>query len=233
LSVVTRVLGWLLVWLVVPVCLAAENWQSALAGMPLKTNVTELGRTNCVGIMLGALQSNKVVKALIFMPGATDEIYFFRRATAELTNSPASLLDAVRALTSQTLIRATFRPPLVLLHTDEDLLEPAIKIEHPPTGAKIRLERFAPHVVFNDRDWDGIRPALRKALRTALLPWPRSYDSWHFYRHSFAAWNLTAWEALESAALAGETAVTVRRNQVVFVPDPRPRASPRVQDFPR
>ncbi len=45
--------------------------------MPLGTNVTELNRTNCVGIMLRAFQSNNVVKALIFMPGATDEFYFF------------------------------------------------------------------------------------------------------------------------------------------------------------
>ena len=106
--------------------------------MPLGTNVTQLNRTNCVGIMLGAFQSNDVVKALIFMPGATDEFYFFRRARADLTNSPASLLDAVSALTSQTLIRATFRPPLLLLHTDEDLLEPVIKIEHQPTADKIK-----------------------------------------------------------------------------------------------
>jgi hypothetical protein len=167
------------------------------------------------------------------MPGATDEFYFFRRARADLTNSPASLLDAVSALTSQTLIRATFRPPLLLLHTDEDLLEPVIKIEHQPTAAKIRLGRFAPHVVFNDRDWDAIRPTLRKALRTDLLPWPRSYDSWHFYRHSFAAWNLTGWEALECTVLAGETAITVRRKQAVFVPDTRPRAAPKVDAFPR
>ena len=226
-------LGWLLVCFLAPACRGGETWQSALAGMPLRTNVTELSRTNCASIMLGAFQSNDVVKALIFMPGATDELYFFRRAKAELTNNPASLLNAVTALTSQTLIRATFRSPFLLLHTDEDLLEPVIKIEHEPTAAKIKPERFAPHVVFDDRDWDGIRPTLRKALRTALLPWPHSYDSWHFYRHSYAAWNLTAWEALESTALAGETSVTVRRRQVVFVPDRRPRASPRLQEFPR
>ena len=76
------------------------------------------------------------------MPGATDEFYFFRRARAELTNSPASLLDAITALTNQTLIRATFRPPLLLLHTEEDLLEPALQVEHPPTADKIKHARF-------------------------------------------------------------------------------------------
>jgi hypothetical protein len=201
--------------------------------MPLGTNVTQLNRTNCVGIVLRAFQSNDVVKALIFMPGATDEFYFFRRAKADLPNSPASLLDAVIALTNQTLIRATFRRPLLLLHTDEDLLEPVIKIEHQATADKLRQAHFVPHGVYNDRDWHFIRPALGSSLRIGLRPWPHSQDSWHFYRHSFAAWNLTGWEALECMALAGETAITVRRKQAVFVPDTRSRAAPKVGEFPR
>jgi len=212
---------------------AAETWQTALGRMPLGTNVTQLNRTNCVGIMLRAFQSNDVVKALIFMPGATDEFNFFRRARADLTNSPASLLDAISALTNQTLIRATFRPPLLLLHTTEDLLEPVIKIEHQPTADKIKQRRFVAHGLYNDRDWDYLWPILKKSLRTDMRPWPHLPDSWHFYRHSFAAWNLTGWEALEATALAGETAVTVRRKQVVFAEDTRPRVAPKVDAFPR
>jgi hypothetical protein len=100
-----------------------------------------------------------------------------------LTNSPASLLDAVSALTNQTLIRATFRPPLLLLHTAEDLLEPAIRIEHQPTADKIRRTRFVAHGVYNDRDWDYLRDVLRWSLRTEMRPLSHSTDSWHFYRH--------------------------------------------------
>jgi hypothetical protein len=185
------------------------------------------------GILLRAFQSNNIVKALVFMPGATDELYFFRRARADLTNSPASLLDAVSALTNQTLIRATFRPPLLLLHTREDLLEPVIKIEHQPTADKIRQARFVAHGVYDDRDWDYMRKVLKSSLRTDLLPWPRTQASWHFYRHSFAAWDLTGWEALQATALAGETAVTVRRKQVLFEFDRRVRATPKVDAFPR
>ena len=212
---------------------AAETWPAALGRMPLGTNVTQLNRTNCVGIMLRAFQSNDVVKALVFMPGATDEFYFFRRARADLTNNPASLLDAVSALTNQTLIRATFRPPLLLLHTDEDLLEPVIRVEHQPTADKLRQARFVAHALYNDRDWDSLWPVLKKSFRTGLNPWPRLTDSWHFYRHSFAGWNLTAWEAMEATALAGQTAVTVRRKQVVFELDTRPRVVPKVDAFPR
>jgi hypothetical protein len=212
---------------------AAETWPAALSRMPLGTNVTQLNRTNCVGILLRAFQSNDVVKALIFMPGATDEFNFFRRAQANLTNSPASLLDAVSALTNQTLIRATFRPPLLLLHTAEDLLDPVITIKHQPTADKLKQARFVPHGVYNDRDWDYLRLVLKSSLQIDLRPQSYSTASWHFYRHSFAAWNLTGWEALEATALAGETAVTVRRKQVVFEADARPRVAPKVETFPR
>lgn len=224
----------LLFWLcLVPAALAAESWPSALARMPLETNVAQLNRTNCVRLMLGAFQSNNVVKALIFMPGATDEFYFFRRAQADLTESPASLLTAVRALTNQTLIRATFRPPLLLLHTAEDLLAPAVTIKHPPTADKLKRAWFVPHGVYNDRDWDCLQPILKSSLRTDMRPVRYSRDSWHFYRHSFAAWNLTGWEALEATALAGQTCFTVGRRRVVFELDLRPRVAPKVDCFPR
>src|SRR5580700_2797029 len=117
---------------------AAESWQAALSRMPLAPHVFRLQRTNCVAVMLDAFQSNDVVKALIFMPGATDEFYMFRRADAVLTNGSPTLLDAVTALTNQTLIRATFRAPFLLLHTDEDPLDPIENIEDSATAEKLR-----------------------------------------------------------------------------------------------
>ncbi|HWH69176.1 MAG TPA: hypothetical protein VNT26_07310 [Candidatus Sulfotelmatobacter sp.] len=228
-----RLLFCLILALTQTVLTAAETWPEALARMPLRTNVTQLNRTNCVEIMLRAFQSNDVVKALIFMPGATDEFYMFRRAKATLTNSPPTLLDAVSALTNQTLIRVTFRPPLLLLHTDEDPLEPDVTIQHPPTVERLKQARVAPCIYSNDRDWDFLQPLLKKSLKIDLRPWHHSYDSWHFYRHSFAAWHLTGWEALETAALAGKSKFTIRRNQAVFEVDPRTRATPRFDVFPR
>ena len=82
----------------------------------------------------------------------------------------------------------------------------------------------------------GLTPftlVLKSSLRINLLPWPRTRDSWHFYRHGFAAWNLTGWVALQVTALAEETSVTVRRKQVVFESDARPRVAPKVGAFPR
>ena len=215
------------IWAALPVMAAAEGWESALARMPLRATTTELSRTNCVKVMLRAFQSNATVKALIFMPGATDEFYMFRRARAELTNRNSSLLDAVTALTNQTLIRVTFHPPLLLLHTDEDPLEPSIHVEHAPTADKLQRTAFAAHVVYDDRDWDFVQPILRKTLRMDIRPWRHSYDSWHFYRHSFAAWGLSRWEALQAVALAGKTTLTIQRGRIIFEGDERVRATPK------
>jgi len=212
---------------------AAEDWQSALAAMPLGTWSTELNRTNCVEVMLQAFQSNQIVKAVIFMPGATDEFYMFHRAKAQLTNPNASLFDAVTALTNQTLIRATFHAPLLLLHTDEDPLEPLIRVVHQPTAEKLQRRSFLPHALYDDRDWDVLQPVLKKTLKVDVRPWRYSYDTYHFYRHSFAGWGLNGWEALEAIALAGKTTVSVESRRVVFEGDERVRATPKLDFFPR
>src|ERR1017187_3343385 len=143
---------------------AGEPWQDALARMPLGAGATKLGRTNCVPLMLDAFQSNGVVKALVFMPGATDELYFFRRAHAALTNSNLSLLDAVTALTNQTYIQATFRPPLLLLHTTEDSLDVIAGVKNEATAVKLHQRLVTDRVLLKDADWGSVRTALKGKL---------------------------------------------------------------------
>lgn len=211
---------------------AAETWQSALAKMPLGTNVTQLNRTNCVPLMLGAFQSNATVKALIFMPGATDELYFFRRARAALTNANPSLLDAVNALTNQTFIEATFQSPFLLLHTTEDALHGFSSVDQEATTAQFRENRVPGRFLFNDRDWDAILEALDDKFDGRLRPQENSEDSWHFYRHSFAACDLTQWEMLEALALAGKTTFVVHQQTVEFKPDERHGPIHKLEKFP-
>jgi hypothetical protein len=212
---------------------AVEPWQFALDRMPLGARITELNRTNCVKLMLNGFQSNGVVKALVFMPGATDEFYFFRRAKATLTNSLPSLLDAVTALTNQTLIRATFQPPLLVLHTDEDPLNVLSVVKDPATAERLRQRQFVPHALYNDRDWDFLLPILRRKLHASFSPGRYSMDSWHFYRHSFAGWDLNGWETLEAVALAGKTKFTVEKKRVIFAGDERVLATPEIKQYPR
>ncbi len=200
---------------------AADYWQSALARMPLNTNVTELNATNYLKIMLPAFGSNSAVKALVFLPGAIDEFYWNRQTKAKLTNDRPSLLDAVNALTNQTRIRALFRPPMLLLRTDADPMEPEGVIMDAPTARRIMQRQFVTHAIFNDRDWNFLRPILRKTCHADFTPGMYSRFSFHFYRHSFAAWNLTGWEALEAVSLAGKTTFKVNEDQVIFQEDHR------------
>jgi hypothetical protein len=209
------------------------SWEAALDRMPLEPPVTQLTRTNCVEVMLRSFQSNRVVKALIFMPGATDEFYMFRRASAHITTAAPTLFDAVRALTNQTFIRVAFQPPLLLLHTDEDPLDPIIKVEDTATAERLKPRRFVPHALYNDRDWETLQPVLKRRLKVDIRPWRYSTGSWHFYRHSFAAWDLTGWEALETTAFAGKTTITIRHKRVIFEPDRRVRAVPKLDFYPR
>ena len=212
---------------------ADATWESALAAMPLPAGVTRLDRTNCVHLFLNAFQSNGVVKALIFMPGATDEFYMFHRARAELNKDSPTLLDAVIALTNQTLIRATFRAPFLLLHSDEDPLEPLAQVQDERTAAKIRKAKFKPHVVYEDQDWDSLQFGLQRTYGLWFYPRARDTSSWHFYRHSFAGWKLSGWEGLEAISLAGKTSFIVERGKVVFEGDQRVMAEPKLDAFPR
>src|SRR6185312_13595926 len=118
--------------------LFADDWQNALKQMPLAQPATELNRSNCVPLVLNSFQSNGVIKALIFMPGATDEIYFFRRDHARLTKTNPSLADAIIALTNQTYIQADFRSPFLILHTTEDSLDVIATEKNKSTADKLR-----------------------------------------------------------------------------------------------
>ncbi|MGA9776997.1 MAG: hypothetical protein WBS33_01875 [Verrucomicrobiia bacterium] len=211
--------------------LAQETWQDALGRMPLGTNATELNRTNCVSLMLNAFRSNAVVKALIFMPGATDELYFFRRAHARLTNADPSLLDAIAALTNQTYIQAAFQPPLLLLHTTEDPANVITVVKNKSTATKLQLHSVPDRVVFIDAGWDDVRAGLNKKMSIGLRPFSDTPDSWHFYRHNFAACGMTEWGMLEAIALADKTSFTVHWWTVDFQIDRRYGAVPGIKNL--
>lgn len=211
---------------------AAENWPVELSRMPLGTGPTELNRTNCAQLILGGFQSNATVKALIFMPGATDELHFLRRVQVMVTNPVPSLFDAVVALTNQSPLRVTFRPSFLLIYSEEDVLDLDIKIQHEGTAKKLKTGRPVPHLAVIDRDWTQLLKVMKKRIGPTLLPYEGTTGSWHFYRHTFAGWNLTPWETLEASALAGKTKFTVIRNGVVFELDQRVGAMPKLDRFP-
>lgn len=209
-----------------------EAWTNALGRMPLVPNVSVLNHTNCAQVLLPSFQSNATAKALIFMPGATDELYFFRRVHVSLTNAAPSLLDAVVALTNQSPLKLTFRAPFVLLYSGEDVLDLDFKVKHEGTQKKLLTGKPLPHLLAMDHDWTQLLGQMKKKIPATLLPYEHTPGSWHFYRHTFAGWNLTPWEVMEAAALTGKTKFTVIRGGVVFEVDPRVGELPKLDRFP-
>jgi hypothetical protein len=205
----------------------AADWADALRVMPLAEPAREINDTNFARLMLNSFRSNSVVKGIVLMPGATDEFYFFHRGNTKLGAGDTNLLAAITALTNNTRIRVLYRAPLLLLHTAEDPLVPDIKVKNEAMVARLREMTYVPHANYNDRDWDFIRPILLEHLDATFWPPQLSKDSWHFYRHSFAGWNLNGWETLEAIALAGKSSFTVEktffqgRPKLTFVPDTR------------
>src|ERR1700722_5252778 len=153
---------------------AGETWQEAFNQMPLRGHVTYFSRTNAIPMMLAAFQSNSVVKALIFMPGAADEFVFFRRAHFTLTKANPSLADAIIALTNQTYIPAEFRSPFLLLYNTEDALDPLITIKSKSTAAKLQSRIVPDRIELWDCNWDYVRPKLQSKLSVGLRPFPDS-----------------------------------------------------------
>ncbi len=210
---------------------ADETWPSALSRMPLGSGAVELNRTNCAQLILGGFQSNATVKALIFMPGATDELYFFHRVQVTVTNASPTLFDAVAALTNQSPLHVVFRAPFLLIYSEEDVLDLDIKIQHQRTAENLKTDKTLPHLAVIDRDWTQLLKLIKKPISPTLLPYEGTTGSWHFYRHTFAGWNLTQWETLEACALAGKTKFTVIHNGVIFELDLRPGAMPKLDFF--
>ncbi|MBU6409980.1 MAG: hypothetical protein KGR98_06295 [Verrucomicrobia bacterium] len=210
----------------------AQSWQAALSRMPLRTPTTVLNRANCVNVMLNAFRSNAVVKAIVFMPGATDEISFFRRVHASLANASPTLLDAVNALTNQTFIQAAFQPPFLILHTTEDPLNVIAVVKNKSTAAKLRRLIVPIRAQFVDADWGAVDSALHRHLKVWLRPVGDSPASWHFYRHNFAACGVSQWQMLKLLALAGKTTFTVHWLTADFQPDMRQGAVPKLTVFP-
>ncbi|HXF09628.1 MAG TPA: hypothetical protein VN625_02510 [Desulfuromonadaceae bacterium] len=215
------------------IAVADPSWQQALAQMPLARPAIELNHSNCVTLLLDSFQSNAVVKALVFMPGATDEIDFFRRARAHLTNSNPSLLNAITALTNQTYVQVRFETPLLILYTVEDPTNVVATIKSTSTAGKLHRQVIPRRIELRDADWGDVHDALDKDVSIGLSPRGNSPDSWHFYRHNFAGCGLTQWELLETLALAGKTTFTVHWLSASFEPDRRQSAPPTLSQFPR
>jgi hypothetical protein len=135
------------------------------------------------------------------------------------------------ALTNQTYIQATFHPPLLVLHTTEDPLDTIAIVKNGSMATKLHEKTIPDLVVFNDSGWDDVRAVLNKKLSVSLRPFSNAPESWHFYRHNFAACGVTEWEMLEAIALTDKTKFTVHWLKVDFQLDQRSGGVPGIENL--
>src|SRR5260370_37592278 len=109
--------------------------------MPLEINGAGLNRDDCMSLMLGASQSNGVLKALIFLPAVADDFYLINRGQPKLDLAARNLLEAITVLTNATAVRATFRPPFLLLHLEREGLAPAVSVRNKAAAARSQARR--------------------------------------------------------------------------------------------
>ena len=207
---------------------AEEAWQRVLSEMPLETNGASLNREDCMALMLGAFQSNGVLKALIFLPAVAEDFYLINRGQPKLNLAAGNLLEAVTALTNATAVRATFRPPFLLLHLERERLEPVTKVRNKAAATRLQAECHFAHALFLDRHWENVQPWLQQQLGMKCLPPARAEAAWHFNRHNLAGWGLTDWELLTALSLAGRTSFTVSRGRITFQEN---LAAPHIDQF--
>ncbi len=194
---------------------AEEAWRSALRQMPLAARSETLARSNCLPVLLGAFQSNRVVKALVVLPGVSNDFYLLNR-DRPLNLAADNLADGLAALAATTEVRVTFREPFLLLHTAKDKLKPATTSFSSALTKSLRGRCSAPQVLLVDRHWDAVQPWLARLVRLEVTPQPASVDAWHFARHNLAAWQLDDWELLCALSLSGGTKFTLGKNRVRF-----------------
>ena len=183
--------------------------------MPLKPD-TVLNRDNCLPLLLLAFRSNEVVKALVFLPAVSDDFYLLSRNRPKLNLRAENLMSAITALTKATSVRATFRPPFLLLHLERESLEPVLRIVNRPHAERLKQEHHFSDVNWVDAHWERVQPWLENALSTEVLPAARSGQAWHFARHNLAGWDLSDWEVLSALSLTGHTTIAVKRSSLVF-----------------
>jgi hypothetical protein len=193
-----------------------ESWQSELVTMPLGTNRIHFFKGEPARAILQALKPNRVVKAIVMMPCATDELYFNDRGTTVFTNTP-TILDAVRELTNHTSILATFSAPFLLLGETNDYSEPLLSRANFAGFESFRQRPFTSPWLMIDKEWDHLYPTLTQFFGLKLSPALGSPDAWHFYRVYFAAHNINAQEAIALVSLSTQTEVRGEKNRLVFV----------------
>jgi hypothetical protein len=195
---------------------AGPAWPDVLAGMPLPSPAPLLNRDNAICVILEALRSNNTVKAIVVLPGVLNDFYLIHRDQPKLNLRAANLIEAVKALTNATSVRATFRDPFLLLHLDRDALQARFVVRDEATADELRSGHHIPRARYCDAHWERVQPELQRRLPWRLRPEAASMEAWHFGRHNFTGWGLSDWDLLAAVSLGANTSCIVQKQVILF-----------------
>jgi hypothetical protein len=201
---------------------AGKAWPEALAGMPLASPAPLLNRDNAICVMLEALRSNDVVKAIVVLPGVLNDFYLINRDQPKLNLRATNLWDAVKVLTNATTVRATYRDPFLLLHLDRDRLESRFLVRDQTTADELKARHDVPRVLYCDAHWERLQPELQQRLPCRLRPEAPSPEAWHFERLNLAGWGLSDWELLSALSLGADITFVVQKRAILFQVQAKP-----------
>ena len=197
------------------ICSSGQSWESALAQMAL-TKKGPLERETVIPVCLESFRSNATVKALLFLPGVSDDFYLINRSKPRLAIPASTLSEALIALTNATQIKVSYRAGFLMVHTARDRLDPQIIVKNRATAEQLAIMRSTQEFECIDLHWDALQAKLQTAFHIAIRPKAGSQSAWHFARHNLAAFGLTDGELIAALSTAGKTKVVIGRNTVSF-----------------
>lgn len=192
----------------------AQEWRETLAKTPFKKSHFQAYRTEPVELILKSFKPSNDLRAVVLMPGAADQLYFFDWGKIDLPKN-ASLLDALEALTNKTHVTYSVIAPFLLIHMGRDTTsDPLI---HTPAKLINVEKHIKPKRLYSlDHPYDRLQPWLEKVTGLTVFPDSKSPTSWHWYRISFVGYEFNAPDLLRALAYATKTSVAVEENRIAF-----------------
>jgi hypothetical protein len=204
---------WLLVLLLL-VSARGQDWRETLARTPFSKTSFQVYQTEPVELILKAFRPTGVLRGVVLMPGAADQIYFSDWGRVELGAAP-SLLDALNALTNQARMSYSFVAPFLLIHLPRDTTNDPVTFVA-DAAAKLHARKKLGEIFYLDRPYNRVLGELKKVTGLKANPDQRDPGSWHFYRLSLVGYDLSAPELLRAIAYGTKTSALVEKRRVVF-----------------
>ena len=195
---------------------AAEEWEEALKKLPFKEGKFEFQKFKGPTALLRAFKGGEQLRGLIFLPGATDYIYFHQGTAFELPRVSRHVLGAITELTNRTSLQATFEAGFLFIHMPEEPLLARMQVRSAGAVEKLKAKAAPKDLLLLDQPWERFLGEALKATEVKVSPPAGDPKSFHFYRCYFRAHDLSSWELLKVLSLTMKAECIVEDEGVEF-----------------